>query len=435
MIDPVSLSLFVWLFMLSAFFSGTELALMSLASHKIESLVKQWKAWAKALKQIKEKNDKLLITILIWNNLINVYTASLATTISIDIAEKSGLEQSVAIWISTWVITLLLLLFGEIAPKTFATKNAEKISLFVARPYQILMFILTPITFIIEGITRLLTWKNNEAMLSNEDIEAFIDMGKDSGTLELSEHEKIKSVLEFSDRTVEEIMTPRVKVDALEKSTTVDDAIIYALKHTHSRLPVYDKSIDKINYFLHTRNLLREKINNNWHKTLDEIELPKVMKVPLNQPIDTLLESFQKAYKQLAVVIDEYGGVAGIVTMEDIIEEVFGDIKDETDKKIEEVKKVWNSNYVIQSHVLINEILDLFELDFKDIWLDEREIWWETISYVITQVLERFPSPWEKINFKIFSDEDEEQKSLAIKVQDISNFQIDKVEVHIKKES
>ena len=137
--------LFIVLFVLSGFFSGTELALMNIPYHKVETLLKQHKFWAITLKNIKKHNDRLLITILIWNNLVNVYAASLAASISISIAQNSWINQSLAIWISTWVITFLILLFWEIIPKSFAIKNSVKISLAVAYPYKILMYILFPV--------------------------------------------------------------------------------------------------------------------------------------------------------------------------------------------------------------------------------------------------------------------------------------------------
>jgi len=432
--DPISFLIFGILFLLSWFFSWTEIALMSLPNHKIESLIRQWKAWSIALKHIKNNNERLLITILIWNNLVNVYTASLATSISIEIAEKSWLEQSLAIWISTWVITLLLLMFWEIAPKTFATKNAEKISLMVAQPYKILMFILAPIVIIIELINKIFTWKHSEEIVTNEEIEAFIDMWKNSGTLEDWKHEKLKNILWFWERSVEEIMTPRVKIDAMEQNTTIDDAVKYTLKHTHSRIPIYDYKIDRITSVISTRELLKEYHNWNWDKKLKDLSLSKAIKVPVNQPIDTLLETFRKSYKHIAIIIDEYGWVAWLVTLEDVIEEVFGDIKDETDDRTEEIQKIWNNEYIVQPNVLVDEILDLFELNFDDIWIDKHTFDWENISYLITAELERFPSPWEKIEFNITQKDEykEENKSLVIKVRNISNFKIDTVEVKIK---
>lgn len=404
---------------------------MSLPGHKIESLIKQGKAWSKALKAIKENNERLLITILIWNNLVNVYTASLATSISIDLADKSGLEQSLAIWISTWVITFLLLMFWEIAPKTFATKNAEKIALLVARPYQILMLILSPAVLVIEFINKMFTWKHAEEIVTNEEIEAFIDMWKHSWTLEDAEHEKLKNILEFGDRFVEEIMTPRVKIDALEESKTVEEAVKFALKHTHSRIPIYEHRIDRITSVITMRDLLREYHKGHGNKKLKELELSKVIKVPLNQPIDTLLETFRRSYKHIAIIIDEYGWVAGLVTLEDVIEEVFWDIKDETDDRTEEITKIWNNEFIVQPQVLVDEILHTLWLDFPDIGLDEYNFDWETISYLVTAELERFPSPWEKIEFKIEKD-GFDNKVLQIKVINISNFKIDSVEIKIK---
>ena len=182
--DPLTIILFVFLFLLSSFFSWTEIALMWLPSHKVDSLVKQWKFWAKALKYIKDRNDKLLITILIWNNLVNVYTATLATQIAMWMARQSWMEESLAIWISTWAVTFLLLMFWEIAPKSFATKNAEKISLLVSKIYKFLMLILFPVVYSIEKLIKLFTWKDKVSNVTNEEIEAFIDMWKDSWTLE-----------------------------------------------------------------------------------------------------------------------------------------------------------------------------------------------------------------------------------------------------------
>ena len=214
--------LFIVLFFLSAFFSGSEIALMSIPSHKIKLLVKTKRFWSSALKYIKERNDSLLITILIWNNLVNVYTAALATTLTIEAASGLWLEQSLAIWISTWIVTLFLLLFGEILPKSIATKNAETISLWVAGFYKALMVLLTPINFVIGKLIIVFSWKWWVQSVSDEEIEAFIDMWKDEGTLDPAEHEKLKKILEFGDTLVSSIMVPRVNIEALDSSVTVE---------------------------------------------------------------------------------------------------------------------------------------------------------------------------------------------------------------------
>ena len=432
--DPLLILLFLVLFLLSAFFSGTELALMSLPVHKIDTLIKQNKFWSKSLKKIKENNDRLLITILIWNNLVNTFTAALATSLSITIARSwwLWLNESTAIWISTWVVTFLLLLFWEIIPKSIATKNAAAISLSVAPIYKFLMLILYPVISFMEILIKLFSGKQKVEQITEEEIESFIDMWKNSWGLEEHEHEKIKSILEFDETTVEEIMTPRVKIEAISDEITVKEAMDFFLSHTHSRIPVYHETIDKIDYFLTSRDLIKEFYNWNLDKKISETQLKEVLKVPLNQSIAKLMETFQKAHKIMAIIIDEYGWVSGLITMEDIIEEVFWEIRDETDKEAEEFIKIWKNSIRVESDVLIEDVLEKFDLELEDIGLDQKEFDWENLSYVITHKLERFPNTWEIITFDIKKDNQEDKKEiLSLKVLSIDNAKIGKVDIRI----
>jgi len=426
--EPLLIWLFVVLFFLSAFFSGTELALMSLAEHKIESLLKQKKYWSKSLKKIKENNDRLLITILIWNNLVNVYTAALATTIAISFWESSGLPQATAVWIATWIVTFLLLLFWEIIPKSFATKNAATISLFVAPIYKVLMLVLYPVITFIEVIIKVFSSDKKVEKMTEWEIESFIDMWREAWTLEKEEHEKIKNILEFSEIDVEEIMTPRVSIEALPLKSTLKKALDYYLSHTHSRIPIYKDSIDKIEYVITWRELL-EQINKwNLDHKLSDIDLKDVIKVPINQKISTLFKTFQKAHKVMAIVIDEFWWVAWLVTLEDVVEEVFGEIRDETDKEEDEIKKVTDNEYIVDSELPIDDLLDELGVSFTDIWLDEKEFDWEKVSYLITYKLEWFPEPWEEIVFEISDIE----SNLVFKVLEIEDHKIWKVRVEKK---
>jgi len=425
--DPMQIWLFIILFLLSAFFSGTELALMSLADHKLESLLKQNKFWSKSLKKIKQNNDRLLITILIWNNLVNTFTAALATTLAIWIAQNSGMwiSQSTMIWISTWVVTFLLLLFGEIIPKSIATKNASQISLAVAPIYKILMIILYPIISILEFLIKIFSKGWNVEKITNEEIESFVDMWKESWAIDHHEHEKIKNILYFADTDVEEIMTPRVKIEWLSSETTVSEAFEYFTKHTHSRLPVYSETIDKITHFMTIRDIL----NQDRDKKLSELNLSEVLRVPLNQPIDKLLKTFQNSRKLLAIVMDEYGWVAGLITLEDIIEEIFWEIRDETDREVDEIIEVWNDSLIVESDVLFEEVLEKLEISYEDIWLSEAEYSGETLSYMITEKLERFPSSWEKISFEICELENKKCKKIEFKVLEVIDSKIWNIEV------
>ena len=415
--------------MLSAFFSWTELALMSLASHKIDALIKEGKAGSQSLKKIKENNDRLLITILIGNNLVNTYTAALATTIALWMAEWLWIEKSAAIWISTWIVTFLLLMFGEIIPKSFAIKNAVSIALFVAPIYKFLMLILFPVIFIIEGIIKIFSKSEAEELITNKEIQSFIDQGKNSGTLEDAEHEKIKNVLEFWEVLVEEIMTPRVKIEAIEINQTVEKALEYYMNHTHSRIPVYNQTIDKIDHFFTVRDLL----NADKNKKLSEIDLPEVLKIPLNQHIDTLLEEFQSTHKHMAIAIDEYGGVAGLITLEDVIEEVFWEIRDETDKEIDEINAIGHDTFIIESTVLIDDILEEFHLKIEDFTEDLTEFSGETVGYMITHQLERFPENEEIITFAFDKPHDNIVWKIHCKILRIHNAKIWKIEVKMTK--
>lgn len=431
--DPSQYILFFVLFVLSWFFSGTEIALMSLPSHKIDTLLKQKLFWAKALASIKSNTDRLLIAILVWNNLINVYAAALATQISISLARNSGMDEALAVGIATWIITFLILVFGEIVPKSFASKNAEKISLWVAYPYKILITLMFPIVYILEKMIRIFTWKWVQTGISEEEIETFIDLWKDAGTLEDDEHMLLKNTLEFSDTLVEEIMVPRVKIEALSDTTTIEQALEYYLSHTHSRIPVYHDQIDNIIGIITVRDILRERKAGRNEYELKTLHFKKVLKVPINQPIDNLLETFKSTRQHIAVVMDEYGGVAGITTIEDIIEEIFWEIHDETDYETDEIVESGKDTYIIDSAILLNDIVDEFDLELADLWMDEKEFWSETVSYMITHRLERFPELDEEICFPIF-DEDEVQldHQLCFKILEIEDTAIGKVEVKRK---
>lgn len=431
--DPSIYFIFIFLFILSGFFSGTEIALMSLPSHKIESLLKQKLFWAKPLSEIRKNTDRLLITILVWNNLVNVFTAAFATQIAINIARNSNMEEAVAVGLATWVITFLILLFWEIIPKSFATKNAEKIGLWVAYPYKFLMILLFPVIFFLEIIIKVFTGKNVATKVTEEEIETFIDLWKDSWTLEHDEHIRLKNTLEFSDTLIEEIMVPRVKVDALSSERTIDEALDYYLKHTHSRIPVYKWQIDKMIGIINIRDILREVKNGNGGKKLSELHFKKFLRAPINQPIDIMLETFKKTRQHIAIVMDEYGGVAGIVTIEDIIEEIFWEIHDETDFETDEIIEKWKGTFIIDSTILLNDIVDEFDLELLDIGVDVKEFGTETVSYMITHKLERFPEPDEEISFDILDEKEEPTwKTLCFKVLEINESAIGKVEVKRK---
>jgi len=228
-------------------------------------------------------------------------------------------------------------------------------------------------------------------------------------------------------------MVPRVKVDALSAEVTIREALEYYLRHTHSRIPVYKWQIDKIVGIINIRDILREQQNGNESKKLKDLHFKKFLKTPINQPIDIMLETFKKTRQHIAIVMDEYGGVAGIVTIEDIIEEIFGEIHDETDFETDEIIEKDKGTFIIHSTILLDDIVDEFWLDLADIGVDEKEFGSETVSYMITHQLERFPEAEEYISFWILDDDRKKTgKKLCFTVIDIEDSTIGKVEVTIK---
>lgn len=427
--DFVTILLFGVLLFFSAFFSGSEIAIMSLPSHAIDALVKKKRIWARTLQKLKQNTDKILITILIGSNLLNTMTASLATKIAIDIARTSGMEETLAIGISTGIITFFILTFTDIIPKSLWAKHASVIALFCAYPLRIFAFLLTPVVYIFEFITKFFTGGQSVPRMTDEEMESFIDLGKDNGALDDGEHERIKWILELWDITAEDIMTPRVNIIALPDTTTLESTLRFFLANNHSRIPVYSETVDKIRWFVTLRDIVGSFPEKNPQKPLSEIHIHQVLKIPLNQPLDTLFELFQKNQKHIAVVVDEYGGVAGLITLEDIFEEVFGEIRDETDREIDSIQAQDAGSFIIDSSVMIDDILEKFDLELEHIGLDVAEFSTETVSFILTDTLERFPEVGEIIEFEIIKPNLKIPQVLEFHILDMTEVKIGKIEV------
>lgn len=432
--DPLSLLLFVILLLLSIFFSASETAFTALPPHRVNSLKKEKKSWSKALAKIKKHPERLLIAILIGNNIVNIAAASLATLISIQIATTIQYDQNTIVTLSTILVTILILLFGEIFPKTFATSNAEKISLFIAPLYIWIIKLLFPIIFIIEGIMKGLTKKQKKAAISEFDLEAFIELSKQAGIFDNGQDKKIRKLLALDNLTAEDIMTPRIKIKALDDNLSLAEAIKLLTEYHYSRIPVYHDTIDTIDRIVTLKELLRLRKHYPEEYPIAKLDISPIIKVPRSQPIDSLLEKFQKTHKHIAVVLDEYGGVEGIVSLEDIIEEVFGEIQDETDEEISPIKKSENWNGLIcQSYLRMDELLTSLGIDFEDINLDP-EFESETLSYFITSYLERFPLTWEELELPITNtEENEPERALILKVLRVKKSIVGEIGVTIKK--
>lgn len=219
----------------------------------------------------------------------------------------------------------------------------------------------------------------DELEISEEELESFIDMSYTSGQLSAGEYEKIKNMMNFYEIIVEEVMTPRTKIDAIPNSTTVEEAIEKILEFSHSRIVVYTENIDDANWVVRVDELLTRSRQGLGNKQLKNIHLKEITKIPITQPIHKTLEIFKKSRQHIALAMDEYGGVDGLISLEDIVEEVFGEIQDETDVEKYPFVRDAKDSYIIQSHMRVEEVLDKFNIDFDMLDISEDEFDGETI--------------------------------------------------------
>lgn len=250
------------------------------------------------------------------------------------------------------------------------------------------------------------------------------------------EDQKIKKLLSLDELTAEEIMTPRIKIKAIDDSKTLDEAIELLTSYHYSRIPVYHKNIDAIDRVVTLKELLRFKHQKTETTCIADLDLNPIIKVPRSQPITSLLEKFQKTHKHIAVVIDEYGGVDGIVSLEDIIEEVFGEIQDESDEEISPIQTLASGTILCQSYLRMDELLHVLNLHFDELNI-QPEYEAETLSYFITSYLKRFPTAGEKIILPLHLHEDLENlqhKYLELKILRVKKNVIGEISAEVKEE-
>jgi putative hemolysin len=376
------------LLVLSAFFSGIETALMSVNQIKIKALVKQNIKGAATLQRVKKNPHKLIITILIGNNLVNIGAASLATVIFTEIFGSAG------VGIATGIMTFLILVFGEITPKTFASQNAVRVSLKVARTVEIFSIIISPVVWFFEMISKaisMLLGSGKEEALSEEELETIVTMGRKEGILEKEAADMMHNVLKFGETTAEEIMTPRVDMVMIDGNKKLKDVLDLITKTPYSRYPVFIEE-NKIEGILDIDDVLKyvkEKKVTTKVKSL----LRPILFVPETKEIDDLLTEFEGKEVPMAIVVDEYGDIEGMVTVEDILEEIVGDIFDKSKTKKFYLKNL-NKNVVkVDARAPIDSLN-------KALGLGIRGDQYNTLAGYIEHRLQRIPRHGERIRLK-----------------------------------
>jgi putative hemolysin len=371
---------------LSAFFSSSEIALISLSRLKIRHLVDQKRKGSIILKKIRESPHQLLINIAIANNVVNIFGASFATAIAIEMFGNSG------VGIATGIMTFLILTFGEIIPKTIATKHAEKIALMAARPIYIIGIILKPLINLFEGITKAVMREKNIPKITEDEIKTLVTMGEEEGAIEKIEKEMIHNIFTFNDIHAWEVMTPRTKVISLEVNSKLNEIKKTIKESGFSRIPIYEENKDNIIGLLYIKDLI------SYLNTKRKINLKKIARktlfIPRNKRIDLLLKEFQNKKMHMAMVVNEHGGIEGVVTLEDLLEEITGEIYDETDKEEKPIKRIEPRTYLIKGNTELDLINEQLKLD-----LEEREDS-NTISGLILDRLGRIPKKKDKLKIK-----------------------------------
>src|SRR3990167_8232843 len=318
--------LFVILILLSAFFSAVEIATVSLSLLKVRTLLKQGKSGAESLLRIKKDSHRLLIAILIGSNLVNIAAAAIATAFATKLFGSSG------VGIATGAMTLIILVFGEVAPKSLAVVHAEKIALKLARPLEILVIILSPAIFFFEIIARLLGAFSKRKILTQEELRSIITISREEGILDKEAMEMIHSVLEFEETRVSRVYTPKETVVSLPESLSIKEAVKQIAGYPFDRYPIYDENKNIIG-IVDAADMLANLQSGNENKALKEISKRAIF-VREDDYIDSVLLKFKGKGHPMAIVKNNKDEVVGVVTVQDLIDEIIGDIFEKEEFKI-----------------------------------------------------------------------------------------------------
>ena len=341
----------------SAFFSATETAFTSLNRVRLKSKADNGNERAAHALALAENYDKLLTTILIGNNIVNITATTVAATLFIHLL---GPAQGPSV--STVVLTVVILIFGEVSPKSIAKESPETFAMFATPIMRVLLVLLTPVSFLFKQLKKLLSRlfrKKEDDGITEEELVTMVDQAESEGGLDQHEGNLIRSAIEFGDMEVEEILTPRVDLVAVEDTDSMDDIARAFAESGYSRLPVYHEDVDDIVGVIHEKDFHAAR-----YRGQEDVSaiIATVLYTTGNTKISDLLRILQREKAHMVVVVDEYGGTEGICTLEDIVEELVGEIWDEHEEVVEEFKKQPDGSYLISCNAALTDLFDLFSI-------------------------------------------------------------------------
>lgn len=361
------LAAFLMLFILSAFFSASETAFFSHSHADINRLRKRQDASSKQIVILFKEPKKLLISIVIGNTLVNIAAASLAAILTLQLSDYFQFNETIALVLNVVIITMVLLIFSEIVPKVAAVRNPFKIAAKFVFPLTFFYYLFSPIASILylltQWLTHILKLQKNKNLLTEEELRTLVDFGEEKGTLQKDEKEMIHSIFEFGETTVKEIMVPRIDMICASTTDSLESLLKIIREHLHSRIPVYKERVDNIIGVIYAKDLL-PFVNSKKpeHFNMETLTRPAYF-VPEQKKIDELLREFQNEKIHMAIVVDEYGGTSGLVTLEDIIEEIVGEIQDEYDTELPLYKQIDKNTYIIDGSMPLEALNE--ELGFN----------------------------------------------------------------------
>ena len=399
---------------LSAFFSGSETALTSVNKIRLKNMAENGDQRAAKTLRIAENYESMISTVLIGNNIVNIASASLATLI---FTALLGVEKGAAA--STVVMTIVVLICGEVLPKNYAKSHADSLAMTVSGPISILMVIFKPLAAILNALSRLMakftgSEDGEKPSVTEEELKYIVESIEEEGVLEEKESDLVQSALELDEIEVQEIVTPRVDMITLDVEDSWEDILALAKDSKVSRIPVYEGSIDNIIGLVHVRDILEDEINSQDHDIRNL--LTQCLFVHKTMNLSRLLEKLRKEKMPLAIVTDDYGGTMGLVTIEDIVEELVGEIWDEYDDFEEELVKKSDTVYEVSGDYNVYDLME--ELDPENRSFDTD---YNTVSGWTLEQLEHIPQVGEQFVYngyiRVTVEEMDEQRITKLKVE------------------